>query len=85
MKNLFAQSAQADKLTLELHNIIRHGMNFNWCVDDILSVDATLTDIQCAKVLLYMKNNHNAEIGINRNVIAITIDELKNQCLSQEV
>lgn len=80
MKNLYAQTAQAQKLTLELHNIIQHGINFNWCVDDVLLIDNTLTNLQCAKVLLYMKNNHNAEIGINWEVIAITIDELKNQC-----
>ncbi|MEK9575725.1 MAG: hypothetical protein VW166_05370 [Gammaproteobacteria bacterium] len=52
-------------------------ISINWHVDDVLSVDDTLTEKEALQVLHLLKDNHNASIGINWDVIEETISELK--------
>ena len=52
-------------------------ISINWHVDDVLSVDDTLTEAEARQVLYLLKHNHNAAIGINWDVIEETISELK--------
>lgn len=45
-------------------------------IDDVKSVDASLSDDQCREVLRLLKKNHDANIGINWDVIKITIERM---------
>lgn len=52
-------------------------INITWHIEDVQQVDITLTDEQASKVLIVMKENHNAEIGINWDEIKYTIRGMK--------
>jgi len=52
-------------------------ISINWHVDDVLSVDETLTQLEARQVLYLLKHNHDALIGINWNVIQDVINQLK--------
>lgn len=56
-----------------------HCIAIHWYVDDVISVDKTLTQQQAANVLAYAKRHHDATIGINWEVLEAHIDYLKNQ------
>jgi hypothetical protein len=44
-----------------------------WHIDDIKSRDNSLTDDECRNVLVSLKSDHDATIGINWDVIDETI------------
>ena len=48
-----------------------------WCVEDVKSLDDSLTDKQCRAVLLMAYQDHDATIGVNWDVLQFHIDELK--------
>lgn len=50
-----------------------------WTVDDVKSIDSTLTIESCCIVLDFLKKNHDAEIGINWDVIKNAIENLDEQ------
>ena len=52
-------------------------ISITWHIDDIFEVDDTLTESQAKQVLYLLKHNHNANIGINWDVIEQTIEEVK--------
>lgn len=52
-------------------------ISINWSIDDILSVDKTLTQSEARMVLYMLKHNHDASVGINWDVIQDTINQLK--------
>ena len=47
-----------------------------WSIEDVQAVREDLTDKQAVKVLKALKENHNAEVGINWDVIEVTADDL---------
>ena len=49
-------------------------ISIRWHIDDILSMRPDLTDDQARQVLSYLKRGHDANIGINWDVIEIVAD-----------
>lgn len=47
-----------------------------WSIEDVLSRRSDLTEEQASKVLVELENSHNAEIGINWEVIDTTAEIL---------
>ena len=47
-------------------------VNFTWYTDDVLAVAPHLTEEQAYEVLLEIRQNHDAEVGVNWDVIRET-------------
>lgn len=54
-------------------------MSITWCVEDIWGIDDSLTKEQCREVLESAKQGHDANIGINWNVLGYHIDRVKGR------
>lgn len=54
-------------------------MSVIWSIYDIQHVDDSLSDEECIKVLHYLRDNHDAEIGINWDVIRDAIEVIKGE------
>lgn len=54
-------------------------IKLSWHADDVLSRDSTLTAEQVGQVLDNLKNNHDATIGVNWEVIDMAIDIVKEE------
>lgn len=52
-------------------------ITITWHVDDVKHLDKTLRHDQCLRVLELADLNHDANIGINWEVLKILIDEVK--------
>lgn len=52
-------------------------ITITWDIEDVLQQDNTLTIEQAREVLQMLKQQHDACIGINWDVIDCTIDSLK--------
>jgi len=52
-------------------------ISVDWCAEDVLSLDTTLTPQQVEDVLTSIKNALDATIGINWDVIQFHIDQVK--------
>jgi hypothetical protein len=58
-----------------------------WCIEDIRNVEENkeipeedrLTDVECRDVLSYLRNKHDATIGINWDVLEFWMDEVRSQ------
>lgn len=50
-----------------------------WSVEDVQSLDESLTDEQAMKVLEFAERKHDAEIGINWDVLQMHIDYLQSE------
>jgi len=57
--------------------IIGDTLYVEWCIDDVLQQDSTLTREQAIEVLELLDNKHDATIGINWDVIDCAIEEVK--------
>jgi hypothetical protein len=51
-------------------------ISIKWHIDDVLSVRPGLTQLQASQVLKHLKRKHDANIGINWDVIEIVSDFL---------
>jgi hypothetical protein len=51
-------------------------ISIKWHIDDVLSVRPNLTKVQASKVLEHLKRKHDANTGINWEVIEIVSDML---------
>jgi hypothetical protein len=51
-------------------------ITITWSIDDVLSVRPNLTKEQASDLLMILKKNHDANIGINWNVIENAADWL---------
>lgn len=51
-------------------------ISITWYIDDVLAVRPDLTKSQASDVLQYLKDNHDATMGINWDVIDTVIDIL---------
>lgn len=86
INQLKAQVSELDTETLqqllanldqELTNRIDSDFLFiQWHIDDVREIRSDLTTDQCREVLQNLQKQHNAEIGINWDVIAITAKDL---------
>ena len=54
-------------------------ISITWHIDDVKSLDDSLTDKQCREVLQMAKNKHDAIIGINWDTLQYHIDELRKK------
>ena len=52
-------------------------ISIDWYIEDVQSIDETLTDKQAEQVLDLVKYNHDATIGVNWDVIRIYIDMVR--------
>lgn len=52
-------------------------ISITWHVADVLSLDDTLTEAQAECVLDLVQKYHNAEIGVNWEVLESYIEEVK--------
>lgn len=53
-------------------------IEISWHIDDVKHQDETLTDEQALEVLHLIKNNHDATIGVNWEVIDAAISIIKD-------
>lgn len=51
----------------------------SWWIDDVKSLDESLTDEQCREILQAVNNNHDATVGINWDVLQAEIDSYKEE------
>ena len=54
-------------------------ISITWHAEDVLNQDDTLTPEQVGMVLDRIKNNHDANIGVNWDVIDYWIDRVKGE------
>ena len=54
-------------------------ISITWHIEDIKSQDSSLTDNQAREILHELKDRHDANIGINWEVIDIYIDNFKRE------
>ena len=55
-------------------NLQGNWLSIRWHIDDVLSIRPDLTNDQARQVLLSLKHGHDANIGINWEVIEIVAD-----------
>ena len=51
-------------------------ITIKWHIDDVKSLNESLTNEQCREVLQRAKSNHDATIGISWDVLQVYINEL---------
>ncbi|MEO8964711.1 MAG: hypothetical protein ABI370_08570 [Gammaproteobacteria bacterium] len=51
-------------------------ISIKWHIDDVLSVRPDLTHLQASKVLEHLKRKHDADVGVNWEVIEAVSDML---------
>lgn len=49
-----------------------------WCIEDVLAVDNTITKTQARDILQALKDNHDANEGINWDIIGYAIQDFKD-------
>ena len=54
-------------------------ITISWNVEDVLSLDNTLTIDQCIEVLESVRYNHDANYGISWETLSSYIDDVKEQ------
>lgn len=52
-------------------------ISIHWHVDDVLSVDDTLSEARAREILHYLKRNHDPSIGITWEIIEETIADFE--------
>ncbi|HAT1945882.1 TPA: hypothetical protein JBJ85_15515 [Legionella pneumophila] len=57
-------------------NSLIQEINIVWSIEDVLDVRPLLSKEQASTVLQHLKENHDATIGINWDVIEIVSDDL---------
>ena len=63
------------KTPLKSNGLIKE-ITIVWAIDDVLEVRPYLSEAQASSVLFHLKNNHDATIGINWDVIGAVCDYL---------
>lgn len=54
-------------------------IQITWDADDVRSLDSELTDEECSEVLKRIDKNHDANEGVNWDVLDYWIDFVKNK------
>ena len=60
-------------------------ISISWSIDDVKHICPQVTDQQAKDVLQYVKEHHNADIGINWDVIDSAIDKVLPELVQNEV
>ena len=61
-------------------------ITISWNVEDVLSLDDTLTTDQCIEVLDMARDNHDANYGISWDTLECYIDQVKEEVnLKQQI
>lgn len=55
----------------------RDTIELSWHIDDVKSLDDSLTDEQARQILQMVKHNHDASIGVNWETLEVNIDMFK--------
>ncbi len=63
------------KDTASLQDVVKE-ITITWHIEDIQSIRADLTDQQASDVLIHLKENHDATVGINWDTIETVADIL---------
>ncbi len=74
--------AKAEKLPCDLKPAkppLQKSITITWHIEDVQSIRENLSDEQASHVLQVIKENHNAELGINWDVIECLCDDLYPQ------
>ncbi len=56
-------------------------ITISWNVEDVLSLDDSLTTDQCIEVLDLARDNHDANYGISWDTLSSYIDEVKPEII----
>ena len=56
-----------------------YSITISWNVEDVLSLDDSLTTDQCIEVLEKAENNHDANHGISWDTLSSYIDDVKEE------
>ena len=51
-------------------------ISITWCIEDVKSLDDSLTDEECRDVLEIAKDNHDAEWGLSWATLQVYIDQI---------
>ena len=65
-----------DEVAKEYEEILPDEISSKWHVDDVKSLDETLTDDEAREVLQRAEENFDASLGINWDVLQFHIDEI---------
>ncbi len=65
-----------------LEDLGKDEMSVTWCVDDVKSIAEDLTDEECREVLRLAKEEHDATIGINWDVLEHWASEVRSNRVS---
>ena len=61
-------------------------ITISWNVEDVLSLDDSLTTDQCIEVLDLARDNHDANYGISWDTLSSYIDDVKEEVnLNQQI
>jgi len=61
-------------------------ITISWNVEDVLSLDDSLTTDQCIEVLDLARDNHDANYGISWDTLSSYIDDVKEEVnLKQQI
>ncbi len=60
-------------------------ITISWNVEDVLSLDDSLTTDQCIEVLDLARDNHDANYGISWDTLSSYIDEVKPEIIIQHL
>jgi hypothetical protein len=55
---------------------LTESISIHWDIEDVISVRPDLSKFQASEVLQHIKRNHDANVGINWEVIEIVSDTL---------
>ena len=58
-------------------------ITISWNVEDVLSLDKSLTIEQCIEVLDMAETNHDANYGISWDTLSNYIDEVKEELITK--
>lgn len=77
VKPFIPNQANRDFLHNGLSKLFADKLLSSWCYDDVrYTTQQILTDEQCHDVLVYIRNKHDAGIGINWDVIGLAIEQV---------
>jgi hypothetical protein len=58
-------------------------ITISWNVEDVLSLDDTLTTDQCIEVLDMAEKNHDANYGISWDTLSSYIEDVKEESITK--
>ena len=64
---------------MKMINIQQRTITITWEIEDVKSLDSELTDEQAWEILLLVDKNHDANIGINWDVLEYYIQTIKGE------